>query len=250
VLRDLFLGLIDLIYPACCILCKITLTPVEKPHRLCFACQNKLKKNHPPFCRKCSRPLENPKHAFCLTCQEVALKFENAWGTFLYNETMQKLLHLFKYGHKSSLRFFFVDHMTAFIREYHIDLSEIDLIVPIPLHPTRRRERGYNQSQILAEMLSQDLKIPILAENLIRIRHTPNQARLTQKERWTNLEAAFKINNSNRFRDKSILLIDDLYTTGATVSQVSGLLKTAGAREVKVLTLAIAVSEKDSYAHP
>ncbi len=163
---------------------------------------------------------------------------------------MQKLLHLFKYGHKSSLRFFFVDHMAGFLREYHIDLSPVDLIVPIPLHPTRRRERGYHQSQILAEMPSEEVKIPSLAENLMRIRHTPNQARLTQKERWTNLEAAFKINNSNRFRDKSILLVDDLYTTGSTVSQAAGLLKTAGAREVRVLTLAIAVPEKGTHAHP
>jgi len=243
-LRDLFSGLTGLIYPARCILCKATLTPIEKMARICFLCQGKLQRNRPPFCRKCSRPLENPNHAFCLTCQNLPVKFDRAWGVFLYDQTMQRLLHLFKYGQRTSLRHFFVEQMSAFLREYSIDLSQIDLIVAVPLHPSRLAKRGYNQSQILAELLTHELQIPLLTKGLKRVRHTPNQARLSQKERWTNLEAAFKINDSNGFRGKKILVIDDLYTTGATISQAAEVLKNAGALEVKALTLAIAVSDK------
>ncbi len=153
---------------------------------------------------------------------------------------MQRLLHLFKYGHKTSLRHFFNDQINLFLTTYNIDLKNIDLIVPIPLHPTRQRERGYNQSLLIAHMLAEDLRIPLESQHLIRVRHTPNQARLSQKERWTNIEAAFKIKPHNNFRQKNILLVDDLYTTGATVSQAAKILKTAGAQNVFVLTIAIA----------
>ncbi|MCB9772662.1 MAG: ComF family protein [Candidatus Omnitrophica bacterium] len=121
-----------------------------------------------------------------------------------------------------------------------MNFENCDLIVPIPLFPTRQRERGYNQSQLLAEIIADELNIPLESKNLLRIRHTPNQARLSQKERWTNIEAAFKMKHPNTFRHKNILLVDDLYTTGATVSQAARILKTGGANQVYVLTTAIA----------
>jgi len=240
VFRDLCRGLTDLVYPACCILCKTPLSALEKTHRLCFACQAKLQKNRPPFCRRCSRPLENPNHRVCLNCQDTKLDFDQAWGVFLFNDTMQRLLHIFKYGHKTSLRHFLSDGILSFLRDYQLDLQDCDLIVPIPLHPARLRERGYNQSTLIAEILSAELNIPIDHKNLLRIRHTPNQARLSQKERWTNIQAAFKIKPHNNFRRKNILLVDDLFTTGATVSQAAKTLKAAGAAKITVLTIAIA----------
>jgi len=240
VFRDLFRGFTDLVYPACCILCKNPLSALEKTNRLCFACQAKLQKNRPPFCRRCSRPLENPNHRICRNCQETPLEFDQAWCAFLFNEPMQKLLHIFKYGHKTSLRHFFIDGIMSFTRDYQIHLNEFDLIVPIPLHPTRLRERGYNQSALIADMLAEELNIPVDKRNLQRVRHTPNQARLSQKERWTNVKAAFKIKPHNNFRQKNILLVDDLFTTGATVSQAAKTLKAAGAAKVNVLTIAIA----------
>lgn len=157
---------------------------------------------------------------------------------------MQRLLHIFKYGHKTSLRHFFADQILSFLRDYQISLEHCDLIVPIPLHPTRMRERGYNQSFLIAEIISDELRIPLECRNLLRVRHTPNQARLSQKERWTNIEAAFKIKRHNNFRHKNILLVDDLYTTGATVSQAAKALKEAGATQVHVLTIAIAATHK------
>lgn len=243
-LTDLVAGFIDLIYPACCILCKNHLTPVEKPHQLCFACQKTIAKNRPPFCRRCSRPPENPAHFFCLSCQETPLAFDQSWGAFLYTGTMQRLIHLFKYGHKTGLRHFFTDQILSFVESYHIDVSQADCLVPIPLHPARLRERGYNQSRLIAELIAQELRVPVISHNLIRTRHTPNQARLTQKERWTNIQAAFKIKNPKEFRGKKILIIDDLYTTGATISEAARLLKAAGADEVKALVLAVAVPKQ------
>ncbi len=122
------------------------------------------------------------------------MAFDRAWGVFLYNRTMQRLLHLFKYGHKTSLRHFFTEQICSFARDYHLNLNAHDLIVAVPLYPTRQRQRGYNQSLLIAQMLSEELKVPLENKSLLRIRHTPNQARLSQKERWTNMDAAFKIN--------------------------------------------------------
>ncbi len=238
--RDLLTGLTDLVYPAQCILCKNSLGPLEKTQRLCFACQNKLVKNRPPYCRKCSRPLENPAHRFCLNCQNSNLEFDRAYGVFLFNKPLQKLLHLFKYGHKTGLRFFFTEQMLIFARDYNLSVENHDLIIPVPLHPARLRERGYNQSLLIAQMLSENFSIPLNHTSLLRVRHTPNQARLSQKERWTNIQAAFKIKPFNDLRERNILLIDDLYTTGATASQAAKVLKAGGAKKVNVLTIAIA----------
>lgn len=247
-LRDLVSGLLDLVYPACCILCKNTLGALEKTQRLCFACQNKLEKNRPPFCRRCSRPLENPAHHFCLNCQNTDLEFDRGWGVFLYNDTMQRLLHLFKYGSKTGLRHFLGDQILSFINDYRIDLSTLDLIIPVPLHSARRRERGYNQSLLIARIISEDLGIPLDDKSLVRVIHTPNQARLTQKERWTNVEGAFKINNSNKLQFKNILLVDDLYTTGATASQAARILKAAGCHQVFFLATSIATLEQTKFS--
>lgn len=249
-LRDLLAGLTDLIYPASCILCKTHLTPLEKAPQLCFACQGKLTRNKPPFCRRCSRPPEDPRHAYCLTCQQMPIQFDQAWGVFLYNDTMQKLLHLYKYGQKSGLRFFFSQQMALFLDQHYIDPKQFDFILAVPLHPSRQRRRGYNQSELLAVLLAQTLEVPLKSDGLVRTRATPNQARLHQKERWTNIEAAFKIKNSNGLRNSRVLIVDDLLTTGATVSQAAMTLKNAGASQVKVLTLAVAMPEKPHNENP
>ena len=153
---------------------------------------------------------------------------------------MKKLIHLFKYSHKTSLRTVLAQLIFSFIENYQLDLSAYQRVVPIPLSLTRLRERGYNQSQLIAERISRKYNIPTSYRNLIRVRHTQNQALLKQKERWTNIHGAFKIKNSQEFSQKSVLLIDDLLTTGATGSEAARVLKEAGASQVGLLTIAIA----------
>jgi len=154
------------------------------------------------------------------------------------------MIHLFKYGGKTGLRFFFEEMIGRFVREYKVPISGFDLIVPIPLSSTRMRERGFNQSELIARLLAQRFEIPLCTKGLIRTRNTPNQARLSQKERWTNLHGAFKINHSHITTYSNILLVDDLLTTGATLSEAARLIKESGARNVSALTLAIAHDKK------
>jgi len=157
---------------------------------------------------------------------------------------MRRLLHKFKYGLKTLLTYPFCELIASFIQSYHFDIDQFDVIVPIPLSSTRLRERGYNQSQLLAEEIAHYYNIHLSINNLIKVLHTKNQANLSRKNRWTNVQRAFKIKTPNEYRQKAVLIIDDLLTTGATASEAGHMLKIAGAKTVGVLTLAIAPQEK------
>jgi len=171
--------------------------------------------------------------------------FDRAWASLLYNEELGRLLFRFKYGQKTALRHFFSEAMMSFIATYHLPIEQIDLIVPVPLHPSRQRDRGFNQSELLAERLADNFQISLSRNNLKRVRPTRFQARVSQKERWTNVEGAFRIKSPIEFAEKNVLLIDDLLTTGATSSEAARVIKAAGGQQVFVLTLAIA-TEKHS----
>ncbi len=196
--------------------------------------------NIPPFCRQCSRHLGSaPYTNQCHRCRRYQPHFDFAWGTCLYDDTLKKLIHEFKYNQKTRLRHLFHQRIVDFIEHYHFDISQFDCLVPIPLSAARLRERGYNQALLLAQELSQSFKIPLSTNNLIRIRHTPTQTLLDEKQRWTNIKGAFRIKNSCEFKDKSILIIDDLLTTGATASEAARVLKECPTQKVGVLTVGI-----------
>jgi len=156
---------------------------------------------------------------------------------------MRRLIHLLKYGNRTLLRHFFMKKMLSFFNSYRVNLDPADLIIPIPLHPARFRERGFNQAQILACLIAQKFNKPLATKHLLRKRHTRHQAVLTKKERWTNIEGAFTIKHSSSLKGKHILLVDDLLTTGATASEAAKMLKSAGAAKVGLLALAVAPAE-------
>lgn len=234
-------ALCDLIYPPVCILCKRLISAEEKDISLCLSCQNTIEKNLPPFCQKCSRHLEESLNGdLCHQCTRTPYHFDRVWATTVYNKTLTRLIHRFKYQNKTVLRKIFSKLIFSFIKDYHIDLSTFDFIVPIPLHPTRLRERGFNQAQLLAESLANELPATLLINQLLRTHYTRNQALLGKKERWTNIQGAFTIKGSLEFKGKNVLLIDDLFTTGTTISEAARILKENGANNVSALTLAIA----------
>ena len=235
-------GLSSLIYPPNCLTCKKYLTNQNPREILCTDCQNKIQFNKMPFCPKCSRYLGSQFNCTkCAVCTENPPLFDFAWGACIYNDHLRKLIHTFKYKQKTSLRRPFTQKMIEFIQLHNFDIAQFDYIIPIPLFPTRQRERGYNQAYLLAQLISQHFNIPLAAKSLKRIHHTETQTHFSQKERWTNTLDAFKIHHSAKINDKNILLVDDLLTTGATTSEASRILKQNGALTVGVLTLAITV---------
>jgi len=169
------------------------------------------------------------------------LQFDFAWAACLYKDPLKRMIYQFKYNQKTYLFKSFTQLIVNFIQIYRLDIKQFDIITPIPLYPSRLRERGYNQSQLLAERIARKYHIKLSLKNLVRILNTEHQTFLTEKERWTNIHGAFRIIDSAKFSGKNILIIDDLLTTGATASEAAGTLKDAGAKTVGALTLAITV---------
>jgi ComF family protein len=177
-----------------------------------------------------------------LSCLRQPLQFDFAWCACLYQDPLKDLIRQFKYNQKTRLRRLFARCVKDFVQTYGLDIQQFDCIVPIPLHPTRLRERGYNQALLLAKPIAREYGIPLSADNLVRARNTKQQTLLSKKERWTNIHRAFRIKYSAGFFKKNVLIIDDLLTTGATVSEAAGTLKCAGAKTVGVLTWAITMN--------
>ena len=230
-------GLGHLIYPNNCLICRKFLA-TDGQEILCRDCQSTIEINRPPFCLKCSRHVEDAV-SYCRDCVRHPYHFDRAWAATLYNKTMQELIHRFKYQNKTSLRKNFLTLMLRFLQDHSVPMEEFDIAVPVPLHAARLRERGYNQAELLCENIAKDFCLKQSSGNLIRKRATRNQAFVKGKERWTNIDGAFTIKDSTEFHDKSVQVVDDLLTTGATGSEVARTLKKSGAKSVGVLTLAI-----------
>jgi competence protein ComFC len=156
-----------------------------------------------------------------------------------YEGMTKDLLHRFKFHDKTSWRHAFQDIIGIFLTHYSLSFDRDSVLIPIPLHPVRLRERGYDQALLLANAISAVTELPVLHSHLIRVRNTPHQTGLNQKERFTNISGAFKIKTSSTVRNKKIILVDDLLTTGATVNEAAKALKAGGADKISVLTLAI-----------
>ncbi len=243
-------GLYDLLYPHNCIICKTHLSTDNGHDHLCASCRQAITLNRPPFCLKCPRCIasQDDQHhglpagqaGLCQECLHSSFDFNQAKSVSIYDNKMQYLIHLFKYGNRTGLKNEFGRMICAFLTAYRVDMSSYDMITAIPLHQTRLRERGYNQSELLTEEISNRFKIKQSCRNLVRVKPTKNQARLKKRERFTNIQGAFKIRNPEEFDGASLLLIDDLFTTGATASEAARVLKEAGAGKVDVLTLAVA----------
>jgi len=241
VFRYVLSGLCDLVYPPHCLICKKHLPTLSSTNTLCLHCQDSLVYNTPPFCPKCSRHLENIQLPRCRQCTKTSPQYDFAWAACLYKDPLKHLIYQFKYNQKAYLSKSFAQYIANFVEIYHLDIKQFDIIVSVPLFPSRLRERGYNQSQLLAERIALKYHISHSSKNLVRTRNTKHQTFLTEKERWTNIGGAFRIINSADISGKNILIIDDLLTTGATASEAAGILKNAGAQTVGILTLAITV---------
>jgi len=220
-LQAFFQGAFELVFPDNCLLCRQYLNSRHQ-RQLCSGCLQTLSLNPSAL----SRPSDGASYA-------------QAWSACLYNEGAQKLLHAFKYGGKTSLRKTFVPILIDCIDRHHLPVAQFDLMTPIPLHPARLRERGYNQSALLSAGLALHYRIAHNEHLLVRTKNTLTQTELGAKQRWTNLEGAFRIKNPTGIKDKTIILVDDLLTTGATVESAAATLKMAGAARVAVLTFSV-----------
>jgi len=223
---------LDLLLPPRCEVCGTLQEPV-----ICDACATQLTALPTPICRQCGRPLDprakTPGH--CADCQSEAPPFDAARSAGVYGGTLRRAIHVYKYDLVVAL----ARPLASFLTN-HVELPfQLDCLCPVPLHAARERMRGFNQSQLLADMASAQWGIPHEPRLLTRQQNTLPQMKLPREERRANVRNAFTV--AGEVRGRSIGLLDDVYTTGSTLTECSRMLKRAGAERVLVITLARAL---------
>lgn len=222
---------LNLLYPLICPGCGREFE--ESENLLCFACYQKLFTSSLAVCPKCGRPV--PYFKKCEECQpKLGLTRIRALG--LYQEPFKGIIEEFKYKGKVKLGGILGDALSLLL-SYDPVLKGSDFLVPIPLHPAKMRERGYNQSEILAQRVAERTKIS-LAYCLKRQKNTKSQVKLSFEKRFNNLAGAFACQSGYEIKEKKIILIDDVTTSGATLSAAAKVLKENGAKEVYGLVVA------------
>ena len=212
---------------------------------LCDECFSRIRFITGNKCYRCGRPLpqsfpDDDGKLLCPKCMSKRPPYDLVRSVFIYDSFSREAILKLKYAHRSDLRHFFVNYMMR----AGVDLfDKSDLIMPVPMYWKRRVKRKYNQATVLAELLSKHTKIPHSATNLCRIRHTQTQTRKSAKDRHKNMKNVFILKNPEQVQGKSILLIDDVVTTGATVTGCAKILKKHGAKAVYVLTIAQSINE-------
>lgn len=235
----------DLLWPRMCAVTSCG-RPSDRPDRHicsnCFATLPILEAGGE--CSLCGMPVpaETPHEFTCETCLAERPAFERARSALRYVGPAIDLVKAFKYGRNLQLVEDFGDLMEATLRA-KFESAAVDVLIPVPLHPHRMRERGFNQSELLAETLARRINRRLDTRSLVRRRDTEHQARINADERRSNLNAAFAVARPEYVRGRTVLLIDDVMTTGTTLSACAKPLLNAGASRVWCLTLARAVKE-------
>jgi len=216
------------------------------PNR-CLACQKHL---HTAdfICDECKGKLEFFDQTICVVCQEntatdgicskcgSSMPFDGLVSVFKFNPTIQNLIHNFKYNEFKKIGSFLGDFLVSVLSEKPF-ISNIDYIIPVPLHPVRKRDRGFNQAGIIANEIARSLNIPLEEKLVVRRKYTKSQTKLSREERNKNVSKAFAVKNAKVLTNKNVLLIDDVYTTGATLKSVAETLKANKVDKVYACTI-------------
>jgi ComF family protein len=234
--RGLLEAALDAVLPPRCV---ITGDPVERQGMLSSPAWLALDFIAEPFCSLCGLPFdfEADPGALCVSCLDDRPHFSTARAALKYNESSRDLVLGFKHGDKTHAVLAFVPWLRRAGAEI---LGRADYIVPVPLHYRRQVARRYNQSMLIARALGNAAGVKILPDALKRVRPTPPQGHLNAAERARNVRGAFAFNirHAEALKGKTVLLVDDVYTTGATANECAQALLKGGAGRVDVLTLA------------
>lgn len=224
----------ELLYPPKCAGCKEIL---PAGNYVCDRCKKQLHYVKDPVCVICGKPLEDEEEGRCFDCKMAPHIFSQNRSVFVYDALAKKMMYELKYHHNKDYAEFF-GRETVDILQNWIMALKVDGIVPIPLHPERKRQRGYNQSELLADRIGKACGIPVFPDYLLRSRATRPQKELNDLQRKNNVKNAFLM-GKNAVQLKRIMLLDDIYTTGATLDAAAAVLLEHGAQQVFGLTVCI-----------
>lgn len=225
----------DLLYPPACLACG---RPVRGAALFCRGCHRALPVIRGPRCELCSMPFPGGTDAFsCRNCKGAEFAFGFSVSRYRAEGAIRELIHRFKYGRAMHLARPLGQLLARSLHDPRIDPSQIEAMVPVPLHPVRQRERGFNQAELIAREAGGLRGFRVL-RLLRRVRHTTTQTRFSRAARMRNLRGAFDLVQNASVKGKRFLLVDDVFTTGSTLHQCARVLVRAGAREVDAVTLA------------
>lgn len=239
--------ILDFIYPQHCAVCKKHLKREERD--VCEACWNSLVTLPDPFCPYCKsfvehgvNPGEEIKCSLCVstgkTIEDHKIALVRSLGRF--DDYYKELIHRFKYGKKIPLGKRLAQRLGETINgDSDLKTRNSCFLIPVPLHKSRYRERGFNQSEIIAEEISKIIGLSVLKNVLKRKKNTKDQTNLSPQQREENVRGAFVVSQPEMINGKNIILVDDVITTGATLNECARMLKQAGAERILGITIAV-----------
>lgn len=234
-LQKLGARFLRLIYPVTCRSCRAT--PATIAGFFCGDCLDRMPTLPTPACHRCAAPLPDSTPSYnCNECRTIPPAFDRAVTPFCYSGTAALAVQYLKYNRKTPLSTPMAHRLAA-----HLSGVDADRVAAIPLHPSRLRQREMNPALLLARDLARLLCLPLSVDDLVRTRATPPQVGLSKEARAENVKGAFHVARPATFRGMRILLLDDVYTTGATLREGAKTLMAAGARAVTVSAFARAM---------
>lgn len=224
----------DILFPRRCPFCD-GVTRFGRKH-ICPECESKLLYVGDSCCRKCGRPLTDDTAEYCRDCMKNVHAFDRGVSLMVYNDISRGAIFRFKYRNRQEYADSFADET---VRKLGSEIAgfRADAIIPVPLHRDKLKKRGFNQAELLAKGIGERMKICVRTDVISRIRATIPQKSLSRAMRQKNLKKSFKI-EGNVVKLNTVIIIDDIYTTGSTIDEMAAVLKNAGVRKVFFVTLA------------
>ncbi|MEN6330774.1 MAG: ComF family protein [Smithella sp.] len=236
-LRELLNDVGDIIFPPQCLACSEIINKSSK-QVFCPSCLSKIRLITGSLCPICGLPfLDSPAEShICGDCMQSQPYYSRARAVAGFESIIMDVIHKFKYGRNISTGSALGSFMAGFSFP-DFDFSEYSLFIPVPLHIKRLRERGFNQSLLLAKEMGKKYKLPVNFSLLKRCNFTLTQTGLNRAEREKNIKGAFAVTDKNKIAGECVILIDDVYTTGSTINECARVLLKAGAQKAAAITL-------------
>ena len=238
-IKNLYLNLINYIFPPKCFSCK---EEVIDFLGLCVNCWPKLNFITSPFCKICSYPFEigNMGLNLCNRCRKIEPSYSNIFSLLKFDSFSKRLVYNFKYYDQTNLAKFFAYLLYS---KYKKNIKQHDILIPVPMHKIKKLWRLYNQADLLAVELSKISKIKVEHSLIKKNKLAKSQTSLNKAQRSLNIAGTFSLNGKN-ISKKSCLIVDDVFTTGATAEEISKLLKLNGASKISIITVAVNILQK------
>lgn len=233
-IKTLLGTLTDLLYPRRCPVCDRAVRPFGS--LVCEACRNKLAYVKAPYCMKCGKELAGETEEYCGDCMRRRHFFDRGRALYVYKSAADSI-YRFKYKGRQEYGAYYAACMASRLGRW-IAGCKPDAFIPVPIHAAKKRVRGYNQAQVLAGELGRLMDIPVEADLVKRVRRTAPMKDLPLAERQNNLKKAFKICRNDVKLD-TVIIVDDIYTTGSTIDAMSYELRGAGVKRIYFVALAI-----------